>query len=59
VEPAASLPYEALRRGVTVVEINPDETPLTPYVTFALSGPAGQILPELLGQYNSYNDYTI
>ena len=33
VQPVASLPYEALRRGVTVVEINPDETPLTPRVT--------------------------
>jgi NAD-dependent deacetylase len=48
VQPAASLPYEALRRGVTVVEINPDETPLTPRATYALTGPAGQVLPELL-----------
>lgn len=59
VEPAASLPYEALRRGVPVVEINPDETPLTPYVTYALPGPAGEILLELLNQYNSNTDYTI
>lgn len=59
VEPAASLPYEALRRGVTVVEINPEETPLTPYVTYALPGLAGAILPELLSWYNSDIDYTI
>lgn len=57
VEPAASLPHEALRRGVTVVEINPDETPLTPYVTFALPGPAGQILPEVLSQFKGRINY--
>jgi NAD-dependent deacetylase len=56
VQPAASLPYEALRRGMTVVEINPDETPLTQSVTYALPGPAGQILPELLKQLNLKND---
>jgi NAD-dependent deacetylase len=50
VQPAASLPYEALKRGVPVVEINPDETPLTPNVTYNLLGPAGQILPKLLNQ---------
>ncbi len=48
VEPAASLPYEALRRGVTVVEINPDVTPLTSDATFALQGPVGQVLPLLI-----------
>lgn len=51
VHPAASLPVIAIQRGVTVVEINPDETPLTPNVTYALSGPAGQILPELLTEF--------
>ena len=48
VEPAASLPYEALRHGATVVEVNLDETPLTPHATFALRGPAGKVLPVLL-----------
>jgi hypothetical protein len=33
-----------------VVEINPDETPLTHNVTYALPGPAGQVLPKLLKQ---------
>ncbi|MDQ3861326.1 MAG: NAD-dependent deacylase, partial [Actinomycetota bacterium] len=32
VQPAASLPFEALRGGVSVVEVNPDETPLTRHV---------------------------
>jgi NAD-dependent deacetylase len=48
VQPAASLPLVALQRGTTTVEINPDTTPLTPAVSFALTGPAGHILPQLL-----------
>lgn len=45
VYPAAALPVEALQSGATVVEINPDATPLTPQATFVLSGPAGVVLP--------------
>jgi NAD-dependent deacetylase len=52
VHPAASLRYEALCRGATVVEINPDETPLTHNVTYALRGPAGEVLPKILNQYD-------
>jgi NAD-dependent deacetylase len=48
VQPAASLPMSALERGAVVVEINPDTTPLTSQVTYALQGPAGQILPKIL-----------
>ena len=48
VHPAASLPFEALQHGATVVEINPDETPLTSHATFALRGLSGVILPEIL-----------
>lgn len=48
VQPAASLPLVALERGTVTVEINPDTTPLTPHVTHALQGPAGQILPALV-----------
>ncbi len=45
VYPAASLPVEALANGATVVEINPDETPLSNRADFVLSGPAGVMLP--------------
>jgi len=48
VQPAASLPYEALRRGTVTVEINPEVTPLTPRVTYALHGQAGVLLPALV-----------
>ena len=47
VEPAASLPWRALRRGATVIEINPRPTVLTPHVT-AFPGTAAQVLPQLL-----------
>jgi NAD-dependent deacetylase len=48
VYPAAALPHEALASGATLVEINPEETPLTPHVDYALRGPAGDVLPRLI-----------
>ena len=48
VQPAASLPFEALRSGAVLVEVNPDETPLTRYVDYALQGRAGEVLPNLV-----------
>jgi NAD-dependent deacetylase len=48
VHPAASLPDQAHRRGATVVEINPDETPGTEIAEFVLRGPAGKLLPALV-----------
>jgi NAD-dependent deacetylase len=46
--PAAELPLMALRAGATVVEINPEATPLTRSAHFALQGPSGVVLPALL-----------
>ncbi|MGB8368629.1 MAG: SIR2 family NAD-dependent protein deacylase [Limisphaerales bacterium] len=48
VYPAASLPFEALRNGATVVEINPQPTPFTSEAHHVLTGPAGIVLPQLL-----------
>lgn len=48
VEPAASLPFSAKGNGAFLVEINPEETPLTPYVNEYLKGDAGYILPQLV-----------
>jgi NAD-dependent deacetylase len=50
VYPAADLPFLTLRAGATVVEINPQPTPLSPHVTFSLHGPAGELLPALVNQ---------
>lgn len=48
VQPAASLAYAALEQGAALIEINPADTPLTPWATHSLRGPAGQILPALV-----------
>lgn len=48
VQPAASLPLTALENGIPVVEINPQQTQITPYVDYTLAGPAGEILPALV-----------
>lgn len=47
VQPAASLPLTAAQAGATIVEINPEETPLTPYADVSLRGAAGEVLPAL------------
>ena len=48
VQPAASLPLLALEGGAVVVEVNPQATPLTAQATYALRGPSGEVLPELV-----------
>lgn len=48
VYPAAGLPLEALEAGATLIEINPDVTPLTRYARHFLQGTAGAILPGLV-----------
>jgi len=45
VYPAAALPDIALRAGAHVVEINPEQTPLSPFVGEHLAGPAAIELP--------------
>lgn len=47
VYPAAELPMEARRHGAMVVEINPDETPLTPSADVSWRCRAGEVLPQL------------
>ena len=49
VYPAAGLALETLRRGGTVIEVNPDETELTPYMSFSLREKASLGLAQLLG----------
>jgi NAD-dependent deacetylase len=48
VEPAASLPFEALQHEIPVVEINSEPTPLTALAHYSISGPSGKILPTLV-----------
>lgn len=48
VQPAASMADAALDRGIPVVEINLDPTPLSDRATYLLRGKAGDILPKLI-----------
>lgn len=48
VQPAASLPLLASKSGAVVIEVNPQDTPLTVQATFILRGPSGILLPELV-----------
>jgi NAD-dependent deacetylase len=50
VEPAASLPLNALLHGSTLIEINLQNTLLTRHANFFLKGPSGEILPELVSK---------
>ena len=48
VEPAASLPLEALACGASVIEVNPQPTPLSRRATLTLAGTAGEVLSGLI-----------
>ncbi|HEX7897110.1 MAG TPA: NAD-dependent deacylase [Planctomycetota bacterium] len=48
VQPAASFGDRALARGVPMVEVNPEPTPLSAGCAHALRGPAAEILPQLI-----------
>jgi NAD-dependent deacetylase len=47
VYPAAGLPLAAARAGALVVEINPDDTPLSPLAGLVLRDAAAEVLPAL------------
>jgi NAD-dependent deacetylase len=48
VQPAASLAVTAHRAGAAVIEVNPDETPISPIAQVRLVGPSGQLLPQVI-----------
>ena len=47
VQPAASLPLVAKRLGAYIVEVNPENTPLTDMFDEVFRGPSGAILPQI------------
>lgn len=47
VYPAAAFPQMAARRGVPLIEIDPEPTALSDLVEYTLRGPAGEVLPRL------------
>jgi NAD-dependent deacetylase len=48
VYPAADFPFDVLRRGGCVIEVNPEETEFSALATHALRGPAGPVLTRVL-----------
>jgi NAD-dependent deacetylase len=49
VHPAASLPSRTRAHGGVVVEVNPEETPLTGAATVSVRGRAADVVPRLVG----------
>jgi len=47
VYPAAEFPLIAYRRGAQLIEVNPQETPLTEMADIVLRAPAGESLPRV------------
>lgn len=48
VYPASAVPETALRAGASLVEVNPEETPLSPLATVTVRAAAGAVLPRVL-----------
>jgi NAD-dependent deacetylase len=48
VVPVATLPQYARQNGATVIEVNPNETPITTIAHIYLAGPGGEILPKIV-----------
>ena len=48
VQPAASIPLLAKRSGAVLVEVNPEETPISPYCDFVFRGSASEVLPQIV-----------
>jgi NAD-dependent deacetylase len=48
VYPAAQYPITAAQRGIPLIEVNPEPTPLTPLATTVLRGASGETLPRLV-----------
>ena len=48
VYPAAQFPIIAFEKGIPLIEINPETTPLSEFATINLRRPSGEILPEII-----------
>lgn len=48
VYPAAQLPYAAKEQGATIIDVNPEPTPISAIADLFLQGFSGQVLPQLI-----------
>jgi NAD-dependent deacetylase len=50
VQPAASLPLYALQRGAPLIEVNPEDTPLSAHADQCIRGKASEVLVTVVSQ---------
>ena len=48
VYPAAGFPVDAVSRGIPLIEVNPEQTPLTEFATIVVRLPSGDALPKIV-----------
>ncbi len=48
VYPIAAIPFEVKNKGGKVIEVNPDETPVTSISEVSIRGPAGEAVPQIV-----------
>ncbi|HEY8518117.1 MAG TPA: Sir2 family NAD-dependent protein deacetylase [Candidatus Binatia bacterium] len=53
VYPAAGIPLEVLRRGGTLIEVNPYESEISDLARIVVRGPAGEMLPRIVAAARS------
>jgi NAD-dependent deacetylase len=54
VHPAAMMPVVAKETGATVIEINPESTPLTGQISnYIIKGPAGETMNRILAELDA------
>ncbi|AVT34241.1 NAD-dependent deacylase [Plantactinospora sp. BC1] len=58
VYPAAEIPGIAARSGATVIQVNPEPTPLDPVCAINLRGTAAEVLPALIAAARQYSGST-
>ncbi|MFC2075516.1 NAD-dependent deacylase [candidate division KSB1 bacterium] len=56
VQPAASFALVARSEGAKIIEVNPEETPLTSSIDIYLQGRSGELLPELMTELRRLKD---
>jgi NAD-dependent deacetylase len=56
VQPAASLPIIALENGAALVEINPQETPLSLHAHQSIRGGAAEVLTSIIDQLSNWQE---
>ncbi len=56
VQPAASLPLMALENGAALIEVNPQQTPLSMHADQCFRGPASAVLAALATQLKAWKD---